>query len=84
MTKEKILNSITTHLSTVLKEKTKLVDAQTALVASGLMDSLELLALIEHIESAFGVKLADADLVPANFETPELVAALVVRLKGVK
>lgn len=84
MAQNEVLAKIITHLTSVLKEKIGKVEKDTALVASGLMDSLELLSLIEHIETAFGVKLGDADLVPANFETPELVATLVTRLKGVK
>lgn len=66
----------------MLKEKTTDVKDQTVLFATGLMDSLELLMLIEYVEKEFGIKLSDADLVPANFHTPDLVANLVIRLKG--
>jgi acyl carrier protein len=40
-----------------------------SLLAKGILDSLEILKLMTFIEESFGVQVADADLVPENFET---------------
>lgn len=83
MTRNQITEKIISHLTEMLNTPTPSVNADTALVATGLMDSLQILSLIEFVESQFEVKLGDDDLVPANFETPTLVTNLVCQLKGI-
>jgi acyl carrier protein len=48
-----------------------------SLISSGLLDSIGLLRLVLFLEERFGVKVADGDLVPENFETIERIASYV-------
>jgi acyl carrier protein len=58
------------------------VTAQTGLLASGLIDSMGLVGLIQFIESEFDLQIPDADLNPELFETPASVAEYVARRLG--
>ena len=55
------------------------VDESTSLVESGLLDSFALVETIVALEREYGVKLRDADLVPANFETVAAIRRLLER-----
>lgn len=44
-----------------------------SLLAKGILDSLEIVKLMTFLEEAFGIQVADEELVPENFET---IAAL--------
>jgi acyl carrier protein len=46
-------------------------------LAAGAVDSLGIEQLIEYIEEAFGVELADEEVVHENFESLPTLAALV-------
>lgn len=45
------------------------LDPQQSLIASGILDSLGLLRLIQFIEEQFNITVDDGDVVPDNFET---------------
>lgn len=47
------------------------------LVSSRLLDSLSLIRLILFVEEEFGVKIDDHEVVPDNFETIDLITAIV-------
>ena len=48
-----------------------------SLISSGVIDSLALLRLIGFVEDRFGVVLEDEEVVAENFETINVIAALV-------
>ena len=48
-------------------------------LASGIIDSLGVMQLVNFIESEFSVRVADPDLVPENFDSVERVSAFVER-----
>jgi acyl carrier protein len=50
-----------------------------SLIAGGLLDSLAVVELTGFVEHAFGIKVEDEDVVPANFETIQQIAAFVTR-----
>lgn len=56
------------------------LSGETSLIASGRLDSLQILALIEFVEEQFGIRLQDEDMHPGNFETIGSVASLVHKL----
>ena len=58
------------------------VTEATELLATNLLDSMDFLNLVAHLEESFGIKLDPDDLSPENFETPATVAALVERSQG--
>jgi len=53
------------------------IDPEENLLANGIIDSHGLMELVSFIETRYGVKLADEDLTPENFESLATVGALV-------
>ena len=49
--------------------------AETALVESGILDSLSLLQLVVFLEERFGITVGDADLLPENFSSVNAICA---------
>ena len=58
------------------KDQTKL-DPDQSLVKSGILDSLALLRLINFIEERFGVKIEDGEVMPENFDSINVIKALI-------
>lgn len=56
--------------------------AETDLLESELLDSLLVMDLVAHIESAYGVRLENADISPRNFRTVTALAALVAQRRS--
>jgi acyl carrier protein len=52
------------------------LNAGSSLLASGLLDSLQLISLIDFAEAKFGVHLGEEDMHPDNFETVNAIARL--------
>jgi acyl carrier protein len=48
----------------------------------GVVDSTGVLELIQHIESAYGVKVEDEELVPDNLDSVTNLARFVLRKTG--
>lgn len=55
------------------------ITAGSRLIDDGLLDSRTLWQLVSHLEDSFGIEVATEDIVPENFETIPLIAALVER-----
>lgn len=49
------------------------------LLTGGMLDSLAAVALIAHLESAFGVQVLDEDLEIENFDSLDAITSLVTR-----
>jgi acyl carrier protein len=54
------------------------LDQHTPLLEWGVLDSLNMVALLSFIESRFGVVIPDDDVVPQNFFTVAAIEALIV------
>lgn len=50
-----------------------------SLIESDLVDSTGILELVSFLEERFGIPIADADIVPANLDSIERIAAFVAR-----
>jgi acyl carrier protein len=55
---------------------------ETSFMETSLIDSTGILELVAHLESAYGVSVADEELVPENLDSVANIAAFVVRKKG--
>ena len=55
------------------------VTRDTLLLEAGVLDSINLVRLVQFIEERFGLAIPDADLGPDLFETPGAVAAYIER-----
>ncbi|RNC67973.1 MAG: acyl carrier protein [Desulfuromonadales bacterium] len=51
------------------------------LIGSGILDSLAILNLVNHLEQAYDIELGTEDFTSENFGTVEVLAALVRRKK---
>ena len=51
----------------------------TSLITSGLVDSTGMLEVIAFLESEYGFRIEDREMVPANLETINRIAAFVAR-----
>jgi acyl carrier protein len=58
-----------------LKDEDSLLELQ-------IVDSTGFLELIHFIEDAFGVRVADEEMVPENLETIDNIAAFITRKRG--
>lgn len=59
-------------------DSTPLGDGQS-LIDSDMVDSTGILELVSFLEERFGIALADADIVPANLDSIDRIAAFVER-----
>ena len=55
----------------------KIVDASQSFLESGIIDSTGVLELIGFLESQYGISIGDHELVPANLDSIERVAAFI-------
>ncbi len=52
------------------------------LIASGVLDSLNLLRLVSFVQRTFAITVDDEELAPQNFRSLSAIAAFVVRKKN--
>jgi len=52
---------------------------EDSFLANGIIDSLGVMQLVTFVESEFGIKVPDSDLVPDNFDSVAKVAGYVER-----
>ena len=53
-----------------------------SLIESDMVDSTGILELVGFLEEGFGLTVADADIVPANLDTIDRIAAFIERKKA--
>jgi acyl carrier protein len=58
------------------------ISGQSQLLETGLLDSINLVQLIQFVEERFGIAIPDADIGPEIFATPAALAAYVDRRLG--
>ena len=61
-------------------DQSQLKDSDS-LLEQGIMDSTGVLELVAFLESEFGVKVADDELVPENLDSVQQIVAFVTRKK---
>jgi acyl carrier protein len=54
------------------------------LLEQGIIDSLGIMKLVVFMEEAFGIEIADDDIVPENFQSLSSMAAFVEQMKANK
>lgn len=59
--------------TTLIKDKTAVIDDDTPLLTSGLVDSLGVVRLVAFVEDRLGVKIPLEDITIENFETLALI-----------
>ena len=61
----------------ILKQPSRPIGSQEALISSGLIDSLSLVDMALFVEDSFGVHIDDTELNAATFDSLEQLAALI-------
>jgi acyl carrier protein len=64
------------------EDRSALSDTESLLEA-GLIDSTGILELVAFLEERFKIDIADADLIPANFDSIEAIVAYVERVRAI-
>lgn len=62
--------------------KTNGFKSSDSFLEKGIIDSTGMVELIFHLESTYGIKIEDAELVPDNLDSVERVAAFVQRKRA--
>lgn len=75
---QKLREFITTNF--YVAEPTALKDDQS-LLESGVVDSTGVLEIVQFLESDFGVKVEDTEIVPENVDTISRLSAFIARKK---
>jgi acyl carrier protein len=69
-------------IADVLYDKNlKDLGVEDKLLETGLMDSLSILKMVTFCEEQFGIKIPDDEVLPDNFESVRVIAALVDRAR---
>ncbi len=66
----------------VLKQPSRAIDPQEALISSGLIDSFHLIDLALFVEDTYGVRIDDTELNADTFNTLVQLAALIQARRG--
>ncbi len=53
----------------------------TDFIADGLLDSFDVIDLVDQLETRFGIKIAGTDVLPEHFASLAAIAALVTKSK---
>ena len=76
-TKENVVNVLQAVNSDIKND-------DTDLLASGLLDSFDIVNLVSQLEEAFTVEIEPTDIVPENFRTVAAIATLMERSTSVE
>ena len=57
-------------------------DDRSSFLDRGIIDSTGVLELVSFVEGEYGLSVADEDIVPANFDSIDALAAFVARKRG--
>ncbi|MBK8823792.1 MAG: acyl carrier protein [Anaerolineales bacterium] len=66
----------------ILKQPSRVISADEALISSGLIDSFSLVDLGLFVEDTFGVRIEDFELQASTFDTLNQLAALIQSRKS--
>ena len=70
------------YLVTELASERDSFTPEENLLAQGIIDSMGILSLVSFMETRFGIKTSDDDMVPENFETLEALRRFVEKKKS--
>lgn len=75
---QEMINTLAQKIAqTILKQPNRSIEADEALLSSGLIDSFSLVDLALLVEDEFGVVIDDTELNPDSFDTLEQLVALI-------
>lgn len=73
-----ILEKLTEYVvNDILKQRKRIIDPNTKLISTGLIDSFSLVDLAIFVEETYGVRIEDSELNSQTFDTVSELARLV-------
>ena len=71
------------ELMEILEELRPDVDfeTETQLIANGVLDSFDIVSLVNQLKDAFDIEIKPSDLVPENFNSAKAMLAMIERLQ---
>ena len=71
------------ELMEILEELRPDVDfeTETQLIANGILDSFDIVSLVNQLKDAFDIEIKPSDLVPDNFNSAKAMLAMIERLQ---
>ncbi len=83
MTRPEIIAHLSSYIAKeILKQPNRALGGDEALISSGLIDSFHLVDLSLQVENVFQVRLDDAELNAATFDTLDQLAELILQRRG--
>ena len=56
-------------------------ETETGLIANGILDSFDIVSLVNELKDAFDIDIKPSDLVPENFNSASAMMAMIERLQ---
>ena len=56
-------------------------ETETGLIANGILDSFDIVSLVNELKDAFEIDIKPSDLVPENFNSAAAMMAMIERLQ---
>jgi len=78
---DKVVKSVVDWISTTHGGQFK-IEPQTAVAKEQLLDSLQIMDLVMHLETTFNMSIPLDALTENNFSTPKTIAAMVHKIKA--
>lgn len=71
------------HILTILKDigEDRSFENSGNFIEDGLLDSFEIVELVEKLENGFNIEISGKDIIPENFMNMEAMEALVLKYK---
>jgi acyl carrier protein len=84
MVRDEVRTSIREFITTQLAQRAedRRIGDGDDVISSGLVDSLGIVKLVGFLETTFGVRVRDDEIVPENFASIDAIAAFVVSIAG--
>jgi len=80
---DEMIQTLTSFISSdILKKNDNSIEADEALISSGLVDSFSLVDLALFVEDTYGVIIDDTELNADTFDTPRQLAEIILARKA--
>ena len=66
----------------MFREEMESLPEDTSFLDAGIIDSTGVLELVAHVESRYGITIADHELIPSNFDSIGALARFIQRKRG--
>jgi len=83
MSEDPILGKVIDIIRPIARTRTD-IQADTAIIQDGIIDSLSVINIIMEIERAFNLQIGAMDVTIDDFQTPEKIAQIIRRMQTIR